>query len=327
MREQLLALLSESGDAYVSGEEVSRRLGVSRTAVWKHIRKLESEGYAIEASRSKGYRLTAAPDRITATSVLSRLRMLEADETALSLARSVKVYDELESTQDTVKALAEQGAPEGTLVIAERQTRGRGRLGRSWISPRGKGVWMSLLLRPDIPMVQTPQLTLLSAVALCRALRRQTGLDIGIKWPNDLLVQGRKISGILLESSAEEDRLKYVVAGIGISVNLEASDYPAELEGRAVSLRLAAGRVFDRSETIALFLQSLGELYALYRAEGFTPIRTLWEALSITLGQACVLTTPQGRLEGTAVRLHESGALVIRKEDGSETPVYSAEMG
>lgn len=327
MREQLLEMLSAGGTDYMSGEELSRRLGVSRTAVWKQIRKLEAEGYTIEASRSRGYRLAAEPDQLTVTGLLARLNEIGAEDDARSLARQIKLFDELDSTQDTAKRLAEDGAPEGTIVIAERQTRGRGRLGRSWISPRGKGVWMSLILRPGIPMVYTPQLTLLAAVALCRAVRRQTGLEIGIKWPNDLLYSGRKISGILLESSAEEDRLKYVVAGIGISVNLEASDYPPELTDKAVSLRLAAGRAFDRTETIALFLQAFGELYGLYRSEGFGPIRLLWEALSVSLGKPCILTTPQGRIEGVPMRLNDAGALVVRLADGAETAIYSAEMG
>ena len=319
MRNQLLALLEEN-ETYVSGEAASKLLGVSRTAIWKQIRKLEEEGYTIEASRKLGYRLAGRPDRLTASGLLSKLR-------TDALGRSLHLHDAVESTQNIAMRLAEEGAPEGALVIAEQQLNGRGRMGRSWISPKGKGIWMSLVLRPDIPMPYAPQLTLLTAVALCRALRRLTELDIGIKWPNDLLVNGRKISGILLESSAEEDRLKHVIAGVGISVNLEESDYDPEVLSKAISLKLAAGSAFDRSEIIAEFLLELEQLYALYRTEGFAPIRSLWEALSISLGTRMVLTTPQAMIEGVPIGLSDSGAIVVRMDDGSEIPVFSAEMG
>lgn len=319
MRERLLEMLTERAGEFVSGEEASRRLGVSRTAVWKQIRRLAEEGYTIEACRNRGYRLAGAPDRLTATGLLSRLG-------TKTFGRTLHLYDEVGSTQDIAKRLAEEGAPEGTLVIAERQTSGRGRMGRRWLSPKGKGLWMSLVLRPDVPILYTPQLTLLTAAALCRSLRRQTGLDIGIKWPNDLLVDGRKISGILLESSAEAERLRHVVAGIGISVNLEPDDYPPELGAKAVSLRMAAGRPFDRTETAALFLESFEELYNLYREEGFGPIRLLWEAWSVSLGKPAVLHTPDGIVEGVPLGLTDHGALRVRTADGSVTDMISAEF-
>ncbi|OUM96755.1 MAG: biotin--[acetyl-CoA-carboxylase] ligase [Thermobacillus sp. ZCTH02-B1] len=319
MKEQLLKMLAEREGAFVSGEEASRLLGVSRTAVWKQIRRLMEEGYTIEACRNRGYRLAGSPDRLTAAGLLSRLR-------TTSFGRTLHLFDEVGSTQDIAKRLAEEGAPEGTLVIAELQTSGRGRMGRSWLSPKGKGLWMSLVLRPDVPVLCTPQLTLLVAAALCRSLRRQTGLDIGIKWPNDLLVGGRKISGILLESSAEEERLRHVIAGVGVSVNLEPDDYPPELKDKAVSLRMAAGRSFDRTETAALFLESLEELYGIYRRDGFGPIRLLWEAYSVTLGRPAVLKTPDGMVEGVALGLTAHGALRVRTADGSEREIFSAEF-
>ena len=321
MRERLLGLLEDSDDRFVSGELLSRQLGVSRTAVWKHIRKLEDEGYTIEASRKLGYRLRGRPDQLTLPGLLTKLR-------TETFGKRIKLLDAVDSTQNVAQQLAEEGAPEGTLVIAEQQLHGRGRMGRSWISPKGKGVWMSFILRPSIPLPFTPQLTLLAAVALCRSLRRLTGLDIGIKWPNDLLVGGKKISGILLESSAEEERLKYVIAGVGISLNLDASDYSPDMLAKAVSLKLAAGRPFDRSETIAEFLHEFEELYRLYGQAGFDPIRTLWEALSVSIGKPCVLTTPQGLvIEGSPVGLAETGALLVKREGGKVVPVFSADMG
>lgn len=320
MRERLLGMLTESAGGYVSGEEASRRLGISRTAVWKHIRRLMEEGYEIEASRSRGYRLTGKPDKLTVPGLKAQLKTKR-------IGRSIHLYDELGSTQDAARQLAEEGAPEGTLVLAELQTQGRGRMGRSWLSPKGKGIWMSLVLRPDVPVICAPQLTLLAGAALCRSLRRLSGLPIGIKWPNDLLVEGRKISGILVESSAEEDRLRYVVAGIGISVNLAPDDYPPELRDKAASLRMAAGRPFDRTETAARFLETFEELYDLYCEAGFGPIRTLWEAWSVSLGKPVRLTTPQGDIEGVPVGLADSGALRVRLADGSERDVFSVDFG
>lgn len=320
MKEQLLSLLEASGNDYVSGEGISRRLGVSRTAVWKQIHKLEQEGYQIEASRKLGYRLAAKPDKLTMTELMLRLH-------GGAFGRRIKLHDVVESTQNVAQRLAEEGEHEGTIVLAEQQMSGRGRLGRAWISPPGKGIWMSMILRPAIDVPYTPQLTLLTAAALCRALRRETSLDIGIKWPNDLLVDGKKISGILLESTAEDERVKYVIAGIGISVNLEKSDYTEELLEKAVSLKMAAGRSFDRSQLIAAFLKEFEELYALYMEEGFQPIRMTWEALSVSIGKRCQLFTPQGTLEGIPRGLAESGALLLEKDDGTVLSVFSAEMG
>ncbi|WP_276351553.1 biotin--[acetyl-CoA-carboxylase] ligase [Cohnella caldifontis] len=314
----LLALLEEASGAYVSGEDISRKLNVSRTAVWKQIRKLEAEGYVIDAVPRLGYRLSGRPSRLSLHDLLPKL-------TTRSFGRNLKLYEEVGSTQDELRKLAAEGAPEGTLVIAESQTQGRGRMGRSWLSPPGKGVWMSLLLRPQVPLVFTPQLTLLAAVALSRAIVRVVPLDIGIKWPNDLLVNGRKISGILLESAAEDERLKYVAVGIGISANLDEEDYPEELRTKAVSLKTASGRPVDRASLIAAAMEEFENLYALYQQEGFAPIRMLWEAHSVTLHRPAALLTPQGVVEGVPEALDDSGGLKVRLKDGSLRTVYSAE--
>jgi BirA family biotin operon repressor/biotin-[acetyl-CoA-carboxylase] ligase len=315
----LLTLLEQASGDFVSGEEISRKLNVSRTAVWKQIRKLEAEGYVIEAVPRLGYRLTGRPSRLSLRELLPKL-------TTRSFGRHVKLYEEVGSTQDVLRELAEEGAPEGTLVIAECQTQGRGRMGRSWLSPPGKGVWMSLLLRPQVPLPLTPQLTLLAAVALCRAIGRLVPLRIGIKWPNDLLVNSRKISGILLESAAEDERLRYVAVGIGVSANLDEEDYPEELRDKAVSLKMASGRPVDRTGLIAAAMEEFERLYDLYREEGFAPIRALWEAHSVTLGRPAVLRTPQGPVEGVPESLDDSGGLRVRLHDGSVRTVYSAEL-
>lgn len=320
MTPTLLELLEAKPGQYVSGETISKELGVSRTAVWKQIRKLEEAGYRFEASRRLGYRLVGKPDRLTADTLLGQLRTQR-------FGRRVYLYDELGSTQDAAQKLAEEGAEEGTLVIAERQLNGKARMGRSWISPFGKGIWMSMVLRPPLPVHSAPQITLLIAVALCRSLRRNTGLTIGIKWPNDLLVNGKKISGILLESSAEDERLRYIVAGVGISVNLEPADYTPEVAAKATSLAIECGRKLDRTALLADFLGEWEQLYELYLTEGFGPVKSLWEALAVVLNRPAVLTTPQGIVEGTPIALDDSGAIKVRKKDGTVIDVFSAEMG
>jgi BirA family biotin operon repressor/biotin-[acetyl-CoA-carboxylase] ligase len=320
MEHKILAYLEQRPNEYVSGEQLSELLGCTRTAVWKHIRSLRDQGYTFDAVSRKGYKLTGKPDKLSAAAILAEL------STAV-MGRSVKLYDSVDSTQTIAHRLAEEGAPEGTLVIAEVQTAGRGRMGKNWHSPKGKGVWMSLVLRPNIPVHFTPQLTLLVAVALNRTIRKlEPSLPIAIKWPNDLLVDGRKISGILLESNAEDERLRHVIAGVGISVNLQEDDYPEELRGIATSLRMLSGREWSRSELICAFLEQFEALYNLYDTEGFEPIRTAWEASAYSLGRPIAARTPRGVVEGVAESIDEMGALIVRHPDGSVTKLYSADI-
>lgn len=318
--ESLLQLFDRFKDQYVSGALMSQELGVSRTAVWKQIRKLEAAGYEFEASTKLGYRLMYAPEAMNNSFFSDKLR-------AKRFGSDVSFHEQVKSTQDVAREMAEDGAREGTLVIAEEQLGGRGRMGRSWVSPQGKGLWMSMVLRPNVPIHCAPQLTLLTAVALCRSLKRMTELPIGIKWPNDLLVNGKKISGILLESAAEDERLKYIIAGVGLSVNLSEGDYPEELLEKATSLRIQAGRTFSRKVILDDFLLEWETLYDLFLQEGFSPISILWESLSVSLGKRARFVTPQGDLNGIPVGLEESGAIRVQRDDGTFTSIFSAEMG
>lgn len=235
--------------------------------------------------------------------------------------------DSVASTQEEAKKLAENGAPEGTAIMAEEQTGGRGRMGRKWHSPRGKGIWMSLVLRPNLPLSLTPQLTLLAGVAVCTAIREVTGVPAGIKWPNDLLAGGRKICGILLESSLREGGLHYCIAGIGIAVNLTNDDYPAELQGIGTSLLIEGGGIpVDRNRLAEAVLEELEYLYTRYIEQGFQPIREMWESMSVTLGRQVCVNTPQGRSEATAVGLDDNGGLRLRNSAGEITSVLSGEI-
>lgn len=320
IHEQLIQIFEEKPGQFLSGEEISTKLHCSRTAIWKHIERLRQEGYEFEAVSRKGYRLTAKPEKLDVKEIAIRLQ-------TLSLGRSIHYYDEVDSTQIVARNLTARGAEEGTLVIAEQQTAGRGRLGRKWHSPKGKGLWMSLVLKPRIPLHFTPQLTLLIAVALCRALRVVTALPIGIKWPNDLLIEGKKISGILLESSAEDENVQYVVAGVGISVNLTPEDYPDdELRAKATSLAIETGSKLNRTEVLCQFLKELETLYALYHEQGFGPIKLLWEALSVSLNRPVTCQTPKGLQEGYAIGIDDSGALTVRLPDGSIAKWYSGDI-
>jgi BirA family biotin operon repressor/biotin-[acetyl-CoA-carboxylase] ligase len=319
MNEQLLDYFITYPDQFISGEKLSKTMGCSRTAVWKHIESLRKAGYRFEAIPRLGYKLMQQPELLRMASLLSKLR-------TTILGRSIRLYDQVESTQNVAHELVKEGAPEGTLVLAEEQLAGRGRMGRKWHSPKGKGIWMSLVLKPHIPLQFTPQLTLLVAVALCRSIRQKTSLEVGIKWPNDLLVQGRKISGILLESSADDERLHYVIAGIGISVNLTAQDFPEELRSKATSLLIETGREIDRTELICDFLEQLEALYELYQQQGFAPVRLLWEALTVSLHHPITVQTANGLVEGIAHGIDDMGALQVVLTNGESMKLYSGDV-
>lgn len=317
----VLELLERTQNGFVSGEQMSHELGMSRPAIWKHIQKLKTQGYVIESSKRRGYRLLAKPEQIDVQAIVARLM-----EQQSSLVSGIKYFESVESTQNIAHNYAREGAPSGTLVIANEQTTGRGRLGRGWLSPIGKGIYMSMVLRPQIPLQFAPQLTLLTAVSLCIALREVTHLPIGIKWPNDLLIHGRKISGILLESASDEDQIGHVIMGVGISVNLTQEDFSEALQPIATSLRIEnKDEPVSRIEVIVTFITVFERYYELYKREGFAPIRALWESLSVTLfKEGSFASMAADRVQGTPIALLDSGALVVRQADGTELQIYSA---
>src|SRR5208283_5115974 len=234
--------LRTAGDGAVSGAELSREFGVSRAAIWARVEDLRSLGYDIEASPHHGYRLLSAPDVLHADDLLSRLGKTKV------IGRDIRVFQETTSTNDVIERLARDGVKEGVVVFAETQTRGRGRLGRKWMSPPRRGLWFSVLLRPDLRPQEATRLTVASATALRRAIESQTGLKPEIKWPNDILVYGKKVAGILTELSAELDRIKYVILGIGVDVNLDAREFPAEFRKLATSLKAELDRPISRAD-------------------------------------------------------------------------------
>lgn len=315
----LLDLFEEHKGAFLSGEEISNRLSISRTAVWKQINQLRELGYEFEAVSRKGYRLIYKPDSYNQEDILQHVK-------TTVFGRKIHLLESTFSTQMEAIQLAEEGADAGTLVIADMQTNGRGRLGRNWFSPAGKGIWMSLVLRPELPIRQMPQLTLLTGVAVCSAIRNVTGLTAGLKWPNDILIEGRKICGILLEAATEDNQVRYCIAGIGIDVNMSEQDYPEELRSIATSLKMEAGSSVSRSQLIGEVMNELEKRYIQYEQEGFSLILKEWEALSASIGKQVRSVSLHDVIEGTAIGLDESGGLIVLTNEGRQTTIFSGEV-
>ncbi len=311
MRGEILRMLRRQPGGYVSGEEISRRLDVTRTAIWKHIRALKQDGYGIEAHSRLGYRLCGVPDLLLPDEIAAAL-------TTRRLGRAVAYFRRVESTNNEAKKLAVAGCPEGQIVVAEEQSVGRGRLARGWFSPFAGGVWFTIVLRPPFSPQDAPKCTLLAAVAVCRAIRRATGVACGIKWPNDILYEGKKLVGILTEMSAEMDAINHIVIGIGVNVNIAAADFPPELRDLATSLSLAAGRPLPRLAIFAAVLEELERIYDLVLAAGFGPVLAEWRDMSVTLGRAVDVSGPGRQFSGTALDVDDDGALLVKTDAGVE---------
>lgn len=319
MSERVLKLFLQHNDKFISGEELARQLDMSRTAVWKHIRTLRQQGYEFEAIPRVGYRLVARPARLETVALMAHM------QTDI-FGQHIHLLEQTDSTQTVARRLIADGdTPEGTLVIAEQQTAGRGRHGRPWHSPAGKGIWMSLVTYPKIPPQYCSQLTLLAAVAVTRAIKKRHSIDVGIKWPNDLLINGKKICGILLESSIEGESVRYVIVGIGISANIRQEDYPEDLRDKATSILNESGHEVDRQLLICDTMHQFEQLYTIYQEQGFSPIKLLWESLSVSLDQTVRVQTHEGVIEGVAESVDDYGALVVRTPDGL-VRVYSGEV-
>jgi BirA family transcriptional regulator, biotin operon repressor / biotin---[acetyl-CoA-carboxylase] ligase len=306
---QILKALRTAGDGSVSGAELSQQLGVSRAAVWAHIEDLRALGYEIEASPHRGYRLLDVPDVLHADDLLVRLGKTKV------VGRDIRVFEKTTSTNDVIEKLARDGVKEGVVVFAESQTRGRGRLGRKWLSPPRLGLWFSVLLRPDLRPEETTRLTVASATAVRRAIERHTGLKPEIKWPNDVLIGGKKVAGILTELNAELDRVKYVILGIGVDVNLASGDL-AELRKVATSLQAELGRPVSRAELAVAMLRELDYDYARIASGAFATVADEWAAHCTTLGHEIVIRTGDRQTRGRAESLSEEGALLLRTEHG-----------
>jgi len=318
-RQQILKLFHDHPGEFVSGARISETLGVSRTAVWKQISQLRLLGYRIEAVTSRGYRLEAGPDRLLAEELRARL------DTAL-IGREIQCLDEIDSTNLRLMELAEQGAGEGLVLFADRQTAGKGRLGRRWESPGGVNLYLSVLLRPQIQPWHAPQLTFLSAVAVARAIEQVTGLQPRVKWPNDLLLAQCKVAGLLNEMSAETDAVHCVVLGIGINVNMRREQFPADLRYPATSLLLETGQNVSRLELAAALLQELDRLYSRFRHEGIAPLLDAWRTLCDLVGRRVRVSGAGPELQGLVTGIDDEGALLLELPDGGQERILAGDV-
>jgi BirA family transcriptional regulator, biotin operon repressor / biotin---[acetyl-CoA-carboxylase] ligase len=307
---QILKALRAADEDGISGTELSQKLQVSRAAVRSRIEELRSLGYDIQASPHLGYRLVQLPDLLHADDLISRLGHTRA------IGRDIRVFQKTTSTNDVAEKLARDGVQEGVVIFAETQTQGRGRLGRKWVSPGGKGLWFSVLLRPELSPQEVTRLNVAAATALRRAIQRQTLLVTDIKWPNDVLVGGRKVAGILTELNAELDRVKHVILGIGVDVNLSVADFPHEVRKLATSLALESGRILSRSDLAVAILRELDTDYERVVAGRFSAVADEWEARCTTIGQTVLIRQGDRRIEGRAESLGDDGTLLVRTQHG-----------
>lgn len=318
-RQRLIQLLHEQDGEYISGQQLSEQLDISRTAVWKHMKELEKEGFEIEAKSRVGYRIVNQPDVINQSALQWGLQ-------TKFLGKNIIHKASVPSTQPIAHDLARENKPHGTVIIAEEQTAAKGRMNRPWQSPKGTGIWLSMILRPEIMPHQAPQLTLLTATVLAEVIYEETNVSPQIKWPNDILIAGKKIAGILTEMQAEQDQIQYVVLGFGMNVNQEEQDIDPDLRDRATSIRIATEKKWDRTKMIQRILERFEQTYDLYLREGFSQIKKKWENFGFKVGQKISLTMQDEKVTATFIGISHDGALIIENANGEKVDLYSAEI-
>ena len=325
MKSEILKLL-RGADGYISGQEISERFGVSRTAVWKVIRQLQEEGYQVEAVRNKGYHILDSPDVMTKEELDSLMHTRWA-------GKNIVYYDATDSTNLRIRELGDAGAPHGTLAVADRQTAGRGRRGRSWESPPGSSIYMSVLLRPDIPPDRAPMLTLVMALSVAEGIRQciETGgdsgnsLEIQIKWPNDIIISGKKLAGILTEMSSQVDYINHVTVGVGINVN--RTEFPEEIRETASSLCLECGHTVKRAPLIAAVMERLEDNYDIFlRTLDLSGLLERYSALLVNRDREVMVLGTKEQYRAYALGINSTGELIVRREDGSTEEIFAGEV-
>lgn len=328
MKTEILRMLRET-DGYVSGQQISERFGVSRTAVWKVIRQLQEEGYQVEAVRNRGYHMAGSPDVMTKEELNSVLHTKWA-------GREIHYYDVTDSTNLRIRQAADDGAPHGTLAVADCQTAGRGRRGRSWESPAGSSIYMSILLRPEIAPIKASMLTLVMACSVAegitRSLEKQPDRSRGaeipsiqIKWPNDIIINGKKLAGILTEMSAQVDYINYVTVGVGINVN--QTGFPEEICSTAASLRMECGHALRRAPIIAAIMERLEENYAVFlKTEDLTGLMEQYSSMLVNRERDVQVIGGKETYLAHALGITPTGELVVRREDGREEEINAGEV-
>lgn len=308
MRNEILEYFRKANGTYVSGEQMSKDLNVSRTAIWKHINVLKDRGYIFESSTRKGYRLIYAPDLLTPLEIEG---VLHTDV----LGRRVAYFESINSTNEEAKKMAREGAEEGTIVVAEEQVTGHGRLTRGFYSPFAKGIWFSVILRPTFFPMEASKCTLMAAVGVCRGLRRLGLTEAGIKWPNDILVKGKKVVGMLCEMSSSMEKIDYIVMGIGINTGIKEKEFPEEFRETATSF-LNEGINVSRKNLLAAVLAELEAEYKVAQKEGFERVLEDWRKLSVTLGKEVRVIYSDENYIGKAIDIDKDGCLLIETKKG-----------
>lgn len=318
-RHQLIAILADQGDQYVSGQSLSEQLNISRTAVWKHMNELKKNGYQFESVPRKGYRLVSKP--------------LQLDDNTIKwgldtewLGKTIEFRDKLDSTQDLAHQFARKNYPHGTVVITNRQLAGRGRRARSWESNHDGGIWLSMILRPDIPPHQASQMTLFVAVTLVETIERLTGVPLKIKWPNDLFIGNKKLCGILTEMQAELEVIQYLVIGFGVNVNQKQTDFPQGLQNKSTSLQMETGQQWNRTELVQAILQDFEQSYAYYLEHGFDFVKQKWFDHAYRIQEKLEIRQHNDTFRAVMEGINDDGALIVRTEAGDQRVIYSAEI-
>ena len=337
MREKVLNILRDRKEGYISGEELSKELGISRTAIWKHIQTLKEEGYKINSQKRLGYSLVSVPDLLLPYEIRRDLK-------TKILGKKIYHFKEIGSTNDFAIELARKGIGEGTIVVAEIQTKGKGRLGREWSSPFG-GLWISIILRPDILPTQAPRMTVIAALGVAKTIEKLYSLDAFIKWPNDVLIHSKagiirtnermrkkeskvfkKVCGILTEMGAEQDTINYVVIGIGANLNVDVKKFPIEFRKNVTSLERELGHKIDRVEFTKRMLEEIKNFYLLFKKRGFAPILKEWKKISATLGRRIKAVSGRRIIEGKAIDIDSDGALIIKTKAGKKERILAGDV-
>lgn len=318
-RNKLIKLLAEADDRFISGQQLSDELQISRAAIWKHMKRLEEDGYKIEGKTKKGYRIMEFPEKTSENTLQWGLH-------TNWLGEKIVHKTTVTSTQHLAHQLARENAPHGTVIIADEQTEGKGRMNRKWSSSKNKGVWMSIILRPEILPYLAPQLTLLTATVLAEVFEKHINITPQIKWPNDLLINQKKTAGILTEMQAEQDQIQYIVLGMGINVNHTIDDISEELRDKATSLYIATKEERSIKDLIQQILHAFEPAYNNYLANGFSDAKKKWESFGFKIGQQIKVNTLKKSWTARFNGIAEDGALVIENADGEPEKMYSAEI-
>jgi BirA family biotin operon repressor/biotin-[acetyl-CoA-carboxylase] ligase len=320
---KILEMLKKAKGRYVSGESISNKVKVSRAAIWKHISALRKYGYGIASSKGQGYKLVKVSDNLLPWEIRDGLKTEQ-------VAKEIRHFEVIDSTQDLAIRMAEGNAPEGSIVIGERQKRGRARVGRKWIAPKG-GIWMSIILRPKIPTAESTILPLAIALAVCNAIRDVCKVNAKLKWPNDVIINGKKVAGILAEMSCEADRVNYVVVGIGVNANISVRKIESSIKGTpgyygATSLMKEKGKEVGRIALVRKILTELERVYLKLEKEGADMIIQSWKDLSATLGSNVTVLQNEMCFEGKAVDIDYDGALLVKLPNGNIKRIVAGDV-